>query len=129
MPRSLRFRVVWMSATLGATRAHLETFLTVGKTREARESFARLFRRDVIGWIGLRLDALLDLAQRIEAGLNGLIRQVMQDVDRNRIAQAVEIVDELPAALREEQAVGAAVFRIMPALEQSMFDQTIEQPH
>ena len=49
--------------------------------------------------------------------------------DCDRIAQAVEIVDELLALRGQEQAVGATVLRIVPPFEQTMLDQAVEQPH
>ena len=54
---------------------------------------------------------------------------VVQHVGCDRIAQAVEIVDKLPAARGQKQPVGAAILRIVPPLEQAMLDQPVEQPH
>jgi len=44
-------------------------------------------------------------------------------------SQGIEIVDQLPSARRQEQAIGATVARIWPTLEQAVLDQTIEQAH
>src|SRR5689334_7587158 len=77
----------------------------------------------------MRLDAILDRAQRIERRLQRWGRKITHHVGGDRIAQAVEIVDELPAFRGEKQAVGAAVLRIVTPLEQAMFDEAIEQPH
>src|SRR5579859_870105 len=88
-----------------------------------------LFRRDAIALLGQRLDAILDRAQRIKAGLHRFPGEILHHVGRDRIAKAVEIVDELLAARGQEQAVGAAVLWIVAPLEQALLDQTIEQPH
>src|SRR5579859_1839319 len=76
-----------------------------------------------------RRDAILDRAQRIKAGLHRFPGEILHHVGRDRIAKAVEIVDELLAARGQEQAVGAAVLWIVAPLEQALLDQTIEQPH
>src|ERR1700761_1673766 len=79
--------------------------------------------------IGQRLDALLDVVQGLESDLQLIVGQAVQHVGCDRIAQAVEFVDQLPPFRCQEQAVGAAVFRIVPPLQQAALDQAIEQPH
>src|SRR5262245_51075279 len=86
-------------------------------------------RRDMPGRLGQFLDPLLDVAQRAETGLKRIRPHVLQDIGRNRISQAVEIIDELPAARRQEQAIGTPVLRIVPPFQQTVLDEAIEQPH
>src|SRR5262249_57106785 len=45
------------------------------------------------------------------------------------VAQAVESLEEAPAACGEEQAIGASVLQIMPTLKQAMLDQAVEEAH
>ena len=53
----------------------------------------------------------------------------MQHIGGDRVAQAVEVVDQLPASGGQEQPVGAAILGIMSPLEQAMLHQSIEQAH
>src|SRR5450432_4186177 len=89
----------------------------------------RLLGGDVAGRFGTRLDPLLDVSERLQAGFNGLLGNVLQHIGGDGIAQTIEIVDELTAARGEVQFVGAAILRIVPSLQQTVLDQPIEQPH
>src|SRR6202165_2259979 len=88
-----------------------------------------LFGRDIAGSLGKALDPLLDVFERFEAGFNRVGRDILQHIGCNSVAQTVEIIDKLTAALREEQPVGASIPGIVPPLEKTMLDQTIEQAH
>ncbi len=46
---------------------------------------------------------------------------------RNGGTQAVEIVDKPAAGAGQKQTIGAAVIRILPALQKTLFDQAVEQ--
>src|ERR1700676_481528 len=89
----------------------------------------QLLGGDAAGRLAKSLDPLLDVSERLEAGFNRLGRDVLQHVGCDGIAQAIEIVDQLSAARGKKQPVGAAVPRIVAALEQTVLDQTIEQAH
>src|SRR5882762_12002616 len=84
-----------------------------------------LLGRDMAGRIGQAFDALLDVAQRAETGFDRLARHAVQDIGRNRVAQAVELVDELAAARGEKQTISAPVLWVVPPLQQPVFDQAI----
>src|SRR6185437_10690847 len=88
----------------------------------------RLFGRDVAR-IGKALDAFLDVAERVEAGLDRIRRDALQYVGRNGVAQAIEIVDELAPGFGQEQSVGASIPGIIAALDQPMLNQPVKQPH
>ena len=75
------------------------------------------------------LDPLLDIPQRFETGPDRGVRNFLQHVGRDGVAQTVEIVDQLAAAWGEKQPVGAAVPGVVPPLQQAMLDQAIEQAH
>ena len=77
--------------------------------------------------LGKTLDPLLDVSERCKTGFDRGGRDVLQHVGCNGIAQTVEIVDQLAAARREEQPVGAAVLGIVPALKQTVLDQTVKK--
>src|SRR5258708_18881647 len=92
-------------------------------------SAVQLFSRDVVARFSEALDALLDVSERLQAGLDCLGRDILQHIGRDRVAQAVEIIDELTAARGEKQPVGAPVLRVVAPLEQTVLDQAIEQAH
>ena len=84
---------------------------------------------DVIAVIGHRLDAILDVAQRAR-----LVLIASSDKScSTSVAIASRRLSRSSTSCRpargEEQPVGAPVLRIVPPLEQAVFDQTIEQPH
>ncbi|CCE06680.1 hypothetical protein BRAS3843_1780051 [Bradyrhizobium sp. STM 3843] len=79
--------------------------------------------------IGQRLDALLELAQRGQAGRDRLIGNPIQHVGSDRVPEIVEIIDEPASRVRQVQPVGAAVLGIVPALEQALLNQPVQQPH
>src|SRR3982074_2204680 len=88
-----------------------------------------LFGRNIAGRFGKALDPFLDVSKRLQAGFNGVGRHVPQHVRCNGVAQTVEIVDKLPAARGKEQPVGASIPGVVPPLEKSVLDQTIEQAY
>src|SRR5689334_18038228 len=75
------------------------------------------------------LEAFLDVDQRVQARLDRFVRNVAEHIRCNRVTQTVEVVDKLTAAPGQEQAVGATVPGVGPTLQQSVFDQAIEQTH
>jgi hypothetical protein len=75
------------------------------------------------------LDAILDVSECVETGLERAGGNILRYVHRNGVAQAIEIVDELTAGICQKETVGAAILRIMPSLQKAMLDQTIEQAH
>ena len=81
------------------------------------------------GRIGQRLDPLLDVLQRLEAGLDRRVGNVLQNIRCDGVAQAIEIIDKLASARGEKQPVGAPVPGVVAPFEQAMLDQTVEQPH
>ena len=95
----------------------------------AHAQATRLFRRDVAGRHGKTLDPLLDVPERLKRGLDCLGRDVLQDVGCDGVAQTIEIVDKLAAGTGQEELVGATILGIVPALQKTVLDQTIEQAH
>ena len=84
--------------------------------------------RGVARALGETLDAILDVPERLKAGLDFGCRNPLQDIGGDGVSQAVQIIDELTARLGQKQAVGPAVARIGPALQKSVIDQPIQQP-
>src|ERR1700716_2285050 len=78
-------------------------------TRLLAGLLARLLGCDAAGRFGKSLDALLDVLERFQAGFDRRRGDILQNIGCDRIAQTVEIIDELVAARREKQAVGAAI--------------------
>src|SRR4051812_20270652 len=112
----------------------LESFQTrLSLAKRQHSQIARkvrvLLRRHVISRAGLRLDAVLDIPQRLEAGGDRLVGNVVEDVGRNHVAQAVQVVDETAASLGQEQSVRAAISGVVTSLEQALLHQAVEQPH
>src|SRR5260370_33039252 len=68
------------------------------KWRTSALGAVKLFGRDVVARVSEALDALLDVSERLQAGLDCLGRNILQHIGRDRVAQAVEIIDELTAA-------------------------------
>ena len=62
-----------------------------------------------------------------KTGPDRRVRNLLQHIDRNRVAQTVEIVDQLTAGAGQEQPVGPAVFWIRAPLQQPVLDQAVEQ--
>src|SRR5882672_11284983 len=62
-----------------------------------------LFRGDALRSATESFDAILDLAERGEPALDMPVRDIAQHVACNRVAQTVEIVDELAPAPGQEQ--------------------------
>ena len=96
-------------------------------TSACEHTRSALLRRDVARVFAEPLDPLLDLFERFETGPDGGIRNFLQHIDRNRVAQAVEIVDQLTAGAGQEQPVGPAVFWVRPSLQEAVLDQAVEQ--
>jgi hypothetical protein len=61
-----------------------------------------LFSRDMAARLGQALDTLLDVTERFEAGFNCVGRDISQHVGCDGVAQTVEIIDKLAAALRQK---------------------------
>src|SRR5712692_10672622 len=83
-----------------------------------------LFGCDAAGRFNEAFDSLLDVPERPEAGFDGRRGDILQNIGRDGVAQAVEIIDKLAAARREKQAVGPAISGIGPPLEKTVLDQT-----
>src|SRR6516165_11511270 len=87
------------------------------------------FGRNVVRRRRRRLDALFDLAQRGKGGLDRIVRHVTQNIDCNCVGEPVEIIHEPTALSGQEQPVGAPVLGIVPTLQQTVLNQTVEQPY
>jgi len=72
-------------------------------------------------------DSFLDGSERLQAGFDRNGGSILQYLGCNGIAQRIEIVDQLSAARREKQPIGAPILGVVPALEKAVFDQTIKQ--
>src|SRR5471030_73682 len=86
-----------------------------------------LLGRDVARMLGKPFDAVLDVPQRSETGLDRGRGNLLQHIRRDGVAKTVEIVDKLAAGAREKQAVGPAISGIGPPLQEPMLDQAVEQ--
>jgi hypothetical protein len=92
-------------------------------------TWLRLLGCNVAGRLGQALDPVLDVSERLKAGLDCGRWNILQHIDGDGVAQTVEIVDKLAAARGEKQTVGPAIPGVMTPLEQTVFDQPIEQAH
>jgi hypothetical protein len=117
-----------------ARRFNLEMLNSKAPTRERDERVRipgsrGLLGRDVAARLGKALDPLLDVAERLEAGFDGVGRDISQHLGCDGVAQTVKIIDELTAACSEKESIGTSIPRVVPSLEKAVLDQTIKQAH
>ena len=92
---------------------------TRGMATEIPIAAIGLFGRDIAGPSPTPLMRSLMSTSVLSVVCDASVGDVVQNIGRDGIAQAVEIVDQLAAARRQEQLVGAAIPGVGPALEQS----------
>ena len=78
------------------------------------------------------MPAPMSMKVKSRIGATGFDRRhgnILQHIVRNGFAQAIEIIGKLTAGRREKQAVGPAIPGVVPALDQAVLDQPIEQTY